>query len=412
MTLKLLLTGLLILFSASWGRPQISLAASQSPCAQSINELNQTYHSDSQFKQLLDAAFANMQELPSQYPEGNPWLGKGVDDLVEFLENWCTFLPQINGSHDDGLKYIQDFAWFYYKNPFGKVFVQLSPGRELMQNFVRQRGAFMDGEGSAAIVAQWVKDPRIEIEDYNVPDPSAPGGGFKSYNEFFSRTLKDQSISRPQTMPLRDYIISAPTDCVMNSIPQVITSLNTPVSTKGNEALNIVELLDGSPYAEKFVGGTALSCVLMPNTYHRYHSPVSGQIVEAKVVPGAFYGHEDFPNWVPKSGNVGFPGADFSPFERFQRGYFILDAGAYGHVAMVAVGLNTISSVVFEEPFKTLTQPISVKRGDELGHFLYGGSLFMMIFEPGRYSSAAIQVRLGNQIGTFDTKESKSPSAE
>jgi phosphatidylserine decarboxylase len=46
-----------------------------------------------------------------------------------------------------------------------------------------------------------------------------------------------------------------------------------------------------------------------------------------------------------------------------------------------------------------------VNRGDELGHFLYGGSLFIMIFEPGRYSSGAIQVRLGNQIGTFDTPE-------
>jgi hypothetical protein len=28
-----------------------------------------------------------------------------------------------------------------------------------------------------------------------------------------------------------------------------------------------------------------------------------------------------------------------------------------------------------------------------------------MIFEPGRYHSDAIQVRLGNQIGMFDTEE-------
>jgi phosphatidylserine decarboxylase len=70
---------------------------------------------------------------------------------------------------------------------------------------------------------------------------------------------------------------------------------------------------------------------------------------------------------------------------------------------MVAVGLNTISSIVFEDKFKNLKKSVPVKRGERLGHFLYGGSLFIMIFEPGRYRSDAIQVRLGNQIGTFDT---------
>lgn len=377
------------------------------PCAKSITRLLTVYTNDAGFKALLDSAFANMQQLPPQYPKGNPWLGKGIDDLASFLEKWCTFLPQISGSHDDGLKYIQDFAWFYYQNPFGRVFVRLSPGREIMQQFVRERGAWMNGKDSAKVVAQWLKDPRIEKEDYTLPDPKAADGGFKSYNQFFSRVLKDQAASRPQTMPERDYVIAAPTDCVMNSIPQVIGKLDTPVSTKGTEALNIVQLLNGSKYADRFVGGTAMSCVLMPNTYHHYHSPVSGTVIEAQVIPDAFFGHPDFPHWAPSNGNVGFPGADFSPFEHFQRGYFIIDTGKYGLVAMVAVGLNTISSVVFKEPFNNLTKPVAVKRGRELGYFLYGGSLFMMIFEPGRYASGAIQVRLGNQIGVFDTPVKK-----
>ena len=164
-----------------------------------------------------------------------------------------------------------------------------------------------------------------------------------------------------------------------------------------------MQLLNGSKYAKKFVGGTALSCVLMPNTYHHYHAPVSGTMVEAKIVDGAFFGHPDFPNWATARGNVGAPIAKFSPFEKFQRGYFIIDTGKYGHVAMVAVGLNTISSVVFKKPFDDLRKPVKVARGDELGYFLYGGSLFMMIFEPDRYESGAVQVRLGNQIGVFDT---------
>ena len=43
------------------------------------------------------------------------------------------------------------------------------------------------------------------------------------------------------------------------------------------------------------------------------------------------------------------------------------------------------------------------RRGDELGHFLYGGSLVILVFEPGKYIAGGIKVRLGNQIGIFDT---------
>ena len=406
-TRRLILIGILSMMMSSLSYAEKFEVNSDCPCYESIQKLEEAYYSkrDTQFKALLDSAFDNMQRLPPEYPDGNPWMGNKFPDLIRFLNDWCTFLPTVDGSHDDGLKYIQKFAWFYYRNQYGVDFVQKSPGREIMQDFARQRGKFMDSEASTNQIAKWLKDARIEREDYNLPDPNAPDGGFKSFNAFFARTLKDQAKSRPQTMPDRDYVISAPTDCIMNSIPQKITDANTLIPTKGNQALNMSDMLDGSKYADKFMGGTALSCVLMPNTYHRYHSPVEGHVVETKIIEDAFYGYDNFPAWVPLNGNVGYYGADFSQFENFQRGYFIVDTGKYGHVAMIAVGLDTISSIVFKEQFVNVTKPVSVKRGEELGHFLYGGSLFIMIFEPNRYKSDAIQVRLGNQIGTFDTKE-------
>jgi phosphatidylserine decarboxylase len=127
--------------------------------------------------------------------------------------------------------------------------------------------------------------------------------------------------------------------------------------------------------------------------------------VESRIIDDPYYGYDNFPDWAPASGNVGYYGSEFNQFEDFKRGYFIVDTKKFGHVAMVAVGLNTISSIVFEERFQNITKPVPVKRGEELGHFLYGGSLFIMVFEPGRYKSDAIQVRLGNQIGLFDTNE-------
>jgi len=83
------------------------------PCQGSINDLKYYYENDPKFRNLLTSAFKNMQHLPAEYPDDNPWLCKNFSHLVEFLTDWCTFLPTIDGSHDDGLKYIQEFAWFY-----------------------------------------------------------------------------------------------------------------------------------------------------------------------------------------------------------------------------------------------------------------------------------------------------------
>ncbi|OEU73894.1 MAG: phosphatidylserine decarboxylase [Desulfuromonadales bacterium C00003068] len=404
----IVLAGLLSTMMCSALYAQTFLADPQSPCYESITKLEYAYYSkdDTKFKDLLDSAFANIQQLPQEYPDGNPWIGKKFSDMVLFLNKWSTFLPTVDGSHDTGLKYIEKFVWFYYKNQYGVDFVQKSPGREIMQDFARQRGKFMDSEASTHQVANWLNDVRIESEDYILPDPTAPDGGFKSFNEFFVRSLKDQDKSRPQTMPNRDYVISAPTDAIINSIPQKITDANTLIPTKGRQALNIVDMLGGSKYANKFIGGTALSCVLMPNTYHHYHAPVGGHVVETRIIDDAFYGYNDFPSWAPINGNVGYYGTDFSQFENFKRGYFIIDTGKYGHVAIIPVGLNTISSIVFDEQFANVTRPVPVKRGDKLGNFAYGGSMVIIVFEPDRYKSDAIRVRLGNQIGIFDTKAS------
>ncbi len=120
-----------------------------------------------------------------EYPDNNPWVGANFADLTDFFSDWCTFLPSMKGGHDDGLKYIQKFARFYYHNEYGVKFVKESPGREITQKFARERGAFMDSKVSTGKVEGWIQDPRVEIEEYILPDPNAPDGGFKSFNDFF-----------------------------------------------------------------------------------------------------------------------------------------------------------------------------------------------------------------------------------
>ncbi|XPV77652.1 MAG: phosphatidylserine decarboxylase [Desulfovibrio sp.] len=375
------------------------------PCKESISNIIDAYQNDKVFKVLIDEAFENMQPVPEGYIKGgNPWVGKSFADLIPFFVEWSSFLPEAKGSSDNGLKYIEQMDLFAYKNPFGRIAFQTSPGIELFNSFARERGEFLSSKASTKYVARWLADTRIEKEEYIIPDPTAPDGGFKSYNDFFSRKFKNISMVRPQTMPERDYVIAAPTDVIINSIPAKIVDGTTKIRTKGTQQLNIKELLKDSHYWDKFIGGTALSCILMPNTYHYYHAPVDGKVLETRLVDGALIGMEDFPKFAPANGNVGYHGASFGAFESYARGYFIIDTGKYGLVGVVPVGLSTVGSVVFKDKFLKAKGPVDIKRGDELGHFLYGGSMVILIFEPGKYSSGAIKVRLGNQIGVFDTK--------
>ncbi len=378
------------------------------PCKESISELVESYEGDQVFRLLIDEAFQNMQPTPKGYRAGgNPWQGKSFADLVPFFIDWCSFLPEAKGSSDNGLLYIEQMDLFAYMNPFGRAAFQTHPGVVIFDHFAKERGDFLNSKGSTKYVALWLADPRIEKEEYVLPAPKAADGGFKSYNEFFSRKFKDISKVRPQTMPERDYVISAPTDAIVNTIPAKIIAESATIPTKGMQVLNIKKMLAGSKYWERFVGGTAMSCILMPNTYHHYHAPVGGKVVETRLIYGALLGMKDFPKFVPTTGNVGYYGASFGAFESYQRGYFIIDTGKYGLVGVVPVGLSTVGSVIFEDKFLKANGPVAIKRGDELGHFLYGGSLVILIFEPGKYKSGAIKVRLGNQIGIFDTNSNE-----
>ena len=48
-------------------------------------------------------------------------------------------------------------------------------------------------------------------------------------------------------------------------------------------------MMGGDPLAERFVGGTVYQAFLSALSYHRWHAPVSGQVVKTRVIEGAYY---------------------------------------------------------------------------------------------------------------------------
>ena len=80
--------------------------------------------------------------------------------------------------------------------------------------------------------------------------------------------------------------------------------LNAVIDVK-SYPLSRDRLLENVPdkLKKKFVGGSGLSCIMMPNTYHHYYAPIDEVIRHSEIVrvgDGAVtgtYGVYDFPNW-------------------------------------------------------------------------------------------------------------------
>ncbi|MFD5319981.1 phosphatidylserine decarboxylase [Streptomyces sp. NPDC127098] len=363
------------------------------------------------FATMYDAAIANV--VP--YPEDTPpearydWRGRSIEDLCDFFREWYEAGWTTRPS--EGLHHIEKFSWLTYENDYGMVFVTTGPGLRMTADFTALQGAQMDDEGERGqrLIASWREELGSRMDDFE-PGP------WRSFNDFFTRNLRDDT-RRPIDAEDDDSVVVAPTDCVINMIVDDLTE-ETPIPVK-TVTMNVRQLLADSPHYRRFVperdaagevvrpGGTAVSCVLMPDTYHWYHAPVAGEVVEARDdVGGVYYGMRNFPGLLNK-GNVGY-GFDYEVFDRFRRGYLVFrtvftDPRGREHetyVAMVTVGLNSIASVNYLPEFRRPERPVRVRKGQKIGNFRYGGSLNILLFQYGRFP--ALQLRMGQRIGTLE----------
>nr|WP_299382610.1 phosphatidylserine decarboxylase [Allomuricauda sp.] len=351
-----------------------------------VTQLKSLYASDTDFKQTIDQMFSNVHPLPDG--STNPWKNKSIHDLYDFLNDWFYFLPMT----DDGLDRIITFSFLYYKNPDGMKFIKEEPGLGWSLDFVEERGKFMDSRASTKHVDKWLANKDLGHEDFVYPE-----GGFTSFNDFFTRDLKPGA--RPITAVDDNSVLVSPADGVLNMINNDV-QMNSELPTKVGMTLSLTELLGNSKYAEKFVGGTAMAVFLLPTNYHHFHAPISGMMMESHEEVGVrLFGMPDILDII-NDGNVAY-NKDYSVFQDFKHGYYIIDTKEYGHIAMIPIGLQTIGSVVFEEKFKNVetTKPVQVYKGEKLGHFAYGGSTVLLLFEKGRLGG--IGVNLGQKIGNL-----------
>jgi phosphatidylserine decarboxylase len=358
-----------------------NLVNAQKDCPPVV-KLKAMYSDNLNVKLLIDSTFAHVQNLPDGSP--NFWKNKNINDLYAFLDQWFYTLPTVSTGLDNIIK----FSLLYYHNPYGSRFVNEEPGLSWTINFVKEEGKFMDSRESTASIRGWLADSSLHNEEYVIP-----AGGYNSFNQFFTRNLKPGA--RPVSRPKDNAVIVSPVDGMIDQV-NVDLKPDSALPIKGRMRLNLNQLLGNSGFAGHFIDGAAVSVILLPKNYHHFHAPISGQLVESK---------QDVGNILFGSQLMDFFMAgieDLSVFEKYKHGYFIINTQQYGYVAVIPVGLETVGSVVFENQVKDISagKEVFVQKGEKLGHFAYGGSMVILLFEKDRLSYLSVQQ--GQQIGIFN----------
>lgn len=218
---------------------------------------------------------------------------------------------------------------------------------------------------------------RAFVKHYGVEmgDAARSVGDFRTFAEFFTRTLKDGV--RPID-PGENAIVS-PVDGAVSQIGYV--DRGECLQAKGVR-FPVEKLLGDGEAAKSFVGGAFATLYLSPRDYHRIHSPIDGGIEGYSYLPGQF--------WPVNPASVRLKAALFCLNERLTT-YLRTKAG---RVAVVKVGATNVARIRASYDDILTHQrnpgrehrypaPIPVQKGGELGVFEMGSTV-ILLFETDR----------------------------
>jgi len=140
----------------------------------------------------------------------------------------------------------------------------------------------------------------------------------------------------------------------------------TTIWIKGKN-FNLKNLLKDDNLAKEYSGGSLVIARLAPQDYHRFHSPVGG--VLGKFIPcsGTYYTVN--PIAVRDTIDV---------YTENKRQRVTIKSPEFGDVVYVTVGATMVGSIMY-----TAKEGQTVKKGDELGYFAFGGSTVLLLFKAG-----------------------------
>lgn len=329
-----------------------------------------------------------------------------LDDYFDWCESNLHWVPKEDPEGDIVYQHVTMFYFLLDQSPVKElqtpiipsklkdnVMPPLSPLSEWMRKFVVSLGMWMDSPESLTdeAVQSYYDSPRYNMSDYEMPK-----GGWKTFNQFFARSVKPGY--RPIAAINDDHVIVSPADSTNDGQWEV--NADSQVYIKGLE-WSIEELLEGSDYKDDFKGGIWIHQFLNTTDYHRQHAPVGGKVIEARVIQGATWlGVEAVPIEGDDKGRTHIvrrklSALDEAGYQFIQtRGLIVLQSNI-GKVAILPMGMAQVSSIVV-----TAEKGVTLRKGEEISYFQFGGSDIVMVFERDSNVSITAQPGVHYKVGT------------
>jgi phosphatidylserine decarboxylase len=254
------------------------------------------------------------------------------------------------------------------------------------------------GELTHAGIRWFIRRYGVNMAEALEPDPAR----YRSFNEFFTRPL------RPGARPLADAPLLCPVDGAISQFGAI--EGERIVQAKGHTYTTTALVGGDAALAAAFHDGWFATLYLSPRDYHRIHMPCAGRLRCMVHVPGELYS-------VNPATARGVPGL----FARNERVVCVFDGtGALtGPFVLVLVGATIVGSMATVwhgtvNPPRPGTvrewrydegKPIELARGDEMGRFLLGSTVVVLLprspltFNPGWAPGGAI--RMGEAMATL-----------
>ncbi len=219
---------------------------------------------------------------------------------------------------------------------------------------------------SRAVVSLYARAYGVKLSES--PEEPAP---YSSFDAFFTRPL----LPGARAVCTRDEELACPADGRLDAIGPVDAAGQLTVKGRG---YSVTELVGDDDDAARYRNGEFAVVYLSPGDYHRVHSPVAGQITLVRSMPGNLYP-------VNSIGERHIP----SLFARNRRVAIVIDTVSQGRITVVMVGAIIVGRITVtgvdapDVPLghHSITPPISVAKGDELGIFHLGSTAIVFV-EP------------------------------
>lgn len=253
---------------------------------------------------------------------------------------------------------------FLYKTKLGRIILKIITKPVFSKIF----GKLIDSKISTIYIKRFIKTNNIDMTKYKKEK-------YNSFNDFFTRKVNNpkENKSNKQNM-----LISL-CDAKLLSY-----EIDKKLTIKVKNSIYNIENLIQEKISKEYEGGKCLVFRLCPDDYHRYHAFDDYEIIKTKKIKGLL--HTVNP--------ISYE--NYKVFTENQREVSLLKTKNFDEVYQIEVGALNIGKI-------HNTNKKNLKKYDEKGYFLFGGSTIILLFKKDiitldedieNYSKQQIEVKI------------------